>query len=322
MEYEIDEIEEIEYLGEIEDYYYDVGMEDSPHTFFANDILVHNSLYVNSGKILDSINYPHKDNIEVASKFLDEKISGIIEKVIDSSEQKLANVMMNCPDCKISFKREMIARRAIFVTKKRYAAWVIYDESGKVKPGSSHEIEVKGLESVRSTTPDFIRPKFVKFYEVLLKTKNQSDVNKFIKDVYNSMINAEPELIAKTCSANKLSEYTDPVTGNPIKGSPMQVKGAINYNKLIKRANVEDDYEMIFEGDKVRTVYIKSSEAFPDFSENSIAFKTKLPREFKIITDNHKTIEVVFIKPISTFYDIMNWQLPSFDTEDIEDLFV
>ena len=45
MNFKIQEITEIEDLGYIEDDFFDVGMIDTPHTFFANDILVHNSVY-------------------------------------------------------------------------------------------------------------------------------------------------------------------------------------------------------------------------------------------------------------------------------------
>ena len=41
----VEEIVEIKELPLEEVYMYDIGMEDSPHTFFANDILIHNSLF-------------------------------------------------------------------------------------------------------------------------------------------------------------------------------------------------------------------------------------------------------------------------------------
>jgi len=47
LEYFLDDIESCELIGKFEDeYVYDVEVEDETHTFIANDILVHNSLFV------------------------------------------------------------------------------------------------------------------------------------------------------------------------------------------------------------------------------------------------------------------------------------
>ena len=57
MNYEISNIESIECIGEFNDYVYDIEMEDdTEHTFFANDILVHNSVYFTILPILNKLN--------------------------------------------------------------------------------------------------------------------------------------------------------------------------------------------------------------------------------------------------------------------------
>jgi len=320
MEFEIDEIEEIEYIGNEEQYVYDVGMVDSPHTFFANDILVHNSLYTHAGAVLESFGYKDFDDIEKASKFLDEKISPIFVKVIDAAEQKLALKAQNCPECKITFKREMIARRGIFIAKKRYVAWVIIGEDGPVEPGSNHEIEVKGLESVRSTTPEKVRELLEEFYKILLKTQDKKKVNDFTKSIYNQMVNSTPDDIAKNSSANNIEKYTG-FDGSAEKGTPYHIKGCIGYNMLLKRAEIEDDVESIYEGDKVKVVYIKGCTEYPDYPYDVISFKSNLPDQFGAMVDYDKMAKNVWVKPLTIFYDLYNWQMPSFDTEDIEEIF-
>ena len=52
MKHIIDEIDSIECLGEMDQDFFDVGMEYTPHTFFANDILVHNSCFVSALPII------------------------------------------------------------------------------------------------------------------------------------------------------------------------------------------------------------------------------------------------------------------------------
>jgi len=54
LSYEFDEVESCEMIGEFEDeYVYDVEVDDTTHTFIANDILVHNSLFVSFKPAMD-----------------------------------------------------------------------------------------------------------------------------------------------------------------------------------------------------------------------------------------------------------------------------
>lgn len=54
IEYKFDEIESCELIGEFNDeYVYDVEVDDDTHTFIANDILVHNSLFVSFKPAID-----------------------------------------------------------------------------------------------------------------------------------------------------------------------------------------------------------------------------------------------------------------------------
>ena len=56
MEYIFEDIELCECIGEFEDeYVYDIEVDDESHTFIANDILVHNSLYISYNNILKTI---------------------------------------------------------------------------------------------------------------------------------------------------------------------------------------------------------------------------------------------------------------------------
>ena len=58
FKYEIVDIDSVECIGEFEDeYVYDIEMrDDTEHTFFANDILIHNSVYVSIDSVLKNQN--------------------------------------------------------------------------------------------------------------------------------------------------------------------------------------------------------------------------------------------------------------------------
>ncbi len=67
IEYIFDEVESCEQIGSFEDeYVYDVEVDDNTHTFIANDILVHNSLFVSFKPAMDHCEWRHayKDELE------------------------------------------------------------------------------------------------------------------------------------------------------------------------------------------------------------------------------------------------------------------
>ena len=58
MNYNIENIAVIEQIEDFQDeYVYDLEVEDT-HTFFGNDILVHNSIYVEFGRFVRQLNIP------------------------------------------------------------------------------------------------------------------------------------------------------------------------------------------------------------------------------------------------------------------------
>ena len=70
LEYYFDDIDICECIGMFEDeYVYDVEVDDETHTFIANDILVHNSLYISFTNLGKSLGYDFSD-MENALKFI------------------------------------------------------------------------------------------------------------------------------------------------------------------------------------------------------------------------------------------------------------
>lgn len=286
------------------------------------DIVIYgdtDSAYLSAGKILESMRYKRKDPITTA-EFVDTKICPMFVKIINTDEDFLTLKRMNCPSNKISFKREMVTERMTFLSKKHYAAWVLIGENGPVKPGSHHEIEVKGLEAVKSSTPMFVREKLLEFYSLYLKTVDKKIVDKFTVDTYNHLTALPVNVIARITSVNEINKNIS-LTGDPVVGATQQACCAIAYNKYIKQFGLEDKYEQIFEGDKIRIVNVKGCKKIPDYDKDSFGFKTLLPEEFGFIIDTDTIVKRVFIQPIEQFYLAKNWQLPSLDTENIEDLF-
>jgi hypothetical protein len=83
---------------------------------------------------------------------------------------------------------------------------------------------------------------------------------------------------------------------------------------------IENDYEPIYEGDKVKLVYLINNNPY---NLDAIAFKEKLPKEFGLdaFVDYDIMWSKVFFEPIRQFYEVLRWQMPQFDQENIDDLF-
>ena len=75
---------EVEDLGVTEEWVYYIEVEDN-HNFFANDVLVHNSIYINMEPLIETVFGTSDIDKDVGEKFLDNVCKDKIEKVIDKS---------------------------------------------------------------------------------------------------------------------------------------------------------------------------------------------------------------------------------------------
>lgn len=277
------------------------------------------SLYINCGAILKSFNYPHYENLDMCKEYIENTIEKLLFKIIDSAMKKLTMKRMHATECLIGFKREMIARRIAFLAKKYYSAWVLKMETHNIKAGDEHELETKGHVMVTSKIPEKVRDMMKEFVLDLLKNPEKKKSDELLRKMSQDFKNMPIQSICRITNINGLQDYTGP-DGEPIKGCPGHVKASIGYNQMIKRKNLENDYEMIHEGDKIKMVYVKET---PYYRFSTIAFKNDIPKEFglKEFVDYDIMWNKIFIEPIKPFYEIQRWQMPSLDQEDISDLF-
>ena len=123
--FEILEIESVEELSPFEgEYVYDLEMDtETEHTFFANDILVHNSCYFSIEPILAAKGIQLLENgvITPASRQIIEQIGIHLNEKI----QEWAGTELKSYDPRFVFKQEAICDVAVFMEKKRYIMHVL-----------------------------------------------------------------------------------------------------------------------------------------------------------------------------------------------------
>jgi DNA polymerase elongation subunit (family B) len=200
-------------------------------------------------------------------------------------------------DFKIVFEQEIIARTALFCSKKRYGLAVVEEDGVSV-----NKIQIKGLEIIRSDTPVVIKPLLKDFLEMVLHGASDRELSDRIEK-HKQIIYTEtnPYNIAVNRGANNLAQYEQAE-----KAIPWHIKGAINFNTLIDGFNLTNYRKIVGGGEKVRTVYLKKNM----FDMEVLSFIT-WPEEFSdlnILIDNVKMADRQYVKKIEDLLSVINKQ--------------
>ncbi len=259
----------------------------------------------------DLVKKIYGDTIDDKNKvidFLDKVCSEQMEKIIDKSYQKLAEYV-NAYDQKMVMKRENIADKALWTAKKRYIMNV-YDAEGVryEKP----QLKVMGIESVRSSTPAACKEKMKGIFDIIMNGTEEDAIN-YIDKFREEFRTLKAEDIFFPRSVRGISKYYD-AAQLYIKGSPIHVKGALIYNKLLKDKKLLNSYPTIKDGEKIKFAYLKKPNPVGD---TVIAILNTLPEEFglKEYIDYDLQFQKSFIEPMSSVMGAVGW-----NTEHISDL--
>ena len=103
-----------------------------------------------------------------------------------------------------------------------------------------------------------------------------------------------------------------------IKGTPIHVKGALIYNKLLKDKKLLQSYPTIKDGEKIKFAYLKKPNPVGD---TVIAILNTLPEEFglKEYIDYDLQFQKSFIEPMSSVMGAVGWNTEHIST--LEDFF-
>ena len=255
------------------------------------------SLYCDLDAIVSKFNKSSKDRIV----FLDEYCKHNIQPLLDKIYHELGDYM-NCYKHAIYMKRESISDSGIFVAKKRYVLSVHNNEGVQYdKP----KLKMMGIEAVRSSTPMACRQAIKQLLEVILHNDEQSTIE-FIEQFKKEFTSKQFEDIAFPRGVNNLDQYHDSVSIYK-KATPIHVRGALLYNRLLTKHNLDNKYQRIFDKDKIKFCYL----VMPNpINENVIAVPGVLPKQFGLdnYLDYQLMFEKSFLEPIKTVLDCIGWQ--------------
>lgn len=268
------------------------GTKDKDYVISADT----DSMYITFSSFLNS---EKMSNDELADS-IDEICREVLGPHLKSKYEKIASEF-NVRDLKIEIKREAIARRGIWRAKKMYVVDVLDDEGIRL---SEPEIKVVGLEVVRSSTPQVVREKLKKSFEILLR-KTENDLREFVAEFREDFMNRTFEDIASPSSVNGLDKYVMS-KGQFKTGTPYHVKGALMYNYLLKKNGLENKYQTIYNGDKIRVMPLVSTCSYG----GAIAAPDVLPPEFDLdrYVDKEHQFEKVFLTPLRSLTGLIGWK--------------
>jgi len=257
------------------------------------------SLFLNIGQFIRDQVGPEWDSLKDESKItFIRNIAHTIEKYVNEriyKEIQRQAYNSNITDLRIQFKQELIAKAGLFVKKKKYSL-LVTNKDGV----SMDEIETKGLEIVRSDTPEVVRPMLVNFMSAILHGASDDELCKIIEKDKKDLSKVYPEEIASNVGVSSVGKYIE--NDQPIKGAPWHVKGVLNYRKLLRHLGLTDKYEDIHDASKTKVVYLKKNK----FGAETMSF-IRWPKEFdtEIHIDYQKQIEKTYTGKIRILLEPM-----------------
>ena len=233
-------------------------------------------------------------------KYLDTVCSKVFEPFIDRSYQELAT-MVNAYDQKMVMKREAIADKGIWTAKKRYILNVYNNEGVQYNEA---KLKLSGIEAVRSSTPSSCRDNIKKALKLIMTSDNE-ELIRFIADFREEFKQLPFDQIAFPRTVRGLTTYAD---SNTIyrKSTPIHVRGALIYNNMLKQSKLQNKYQAIGEGEKIKFCFLK----LPNLAQsNIISTPGSLPKELDLLqyVDYDTQFEKSFIDPLQTILNVLGW---------------
>jgi len=250
------------------------------------------------------------------------EVSAYINRFYEYMVPKVFNIS---PDKnRIKIVPDVVAKKALWIAKKRYAMLKVYDmEKMKAvtdKNGNEGKLEVKGIDTVRSSFPAAFQKMAGKILDQLLRGVSRDILDEQIMTFEESIDSHTIFDLCKTSSVKYISKSGEK-NYNPShrrlfqfeQGSPPQVKAALAYNDLIKVWKLEKQIEKIESGNKVKWVYLLPN----DFCIEQLALKaddTDPDQMLDFVThhiDRRKMYDRELHSKLEEIYRCIGWHYPN-----------
>lgn len=266
LEYELEDIESVECLGPCEDdYVYDIEVEDGTHTFIADDILVHNSVYTSYG---DFFRCWTKEALKTVPD-RDAKIQWILnfnQEFLDKQNTEWMDEMYNPRHAKSvhAFELETVSEATIVLKKKKYLKAMSFSKGKWFTPS---KITGVGVELIKSTSPKMAKEIITDMTRSLVYEAGTMDkqtymvyFNEKLNSWKTKFWNAPIEDISQSIGIGQYKKYVLDDKNELVfaKKAPVSVKCAGRFNYLAHKNN-QDNKRMISGKIKYYNILISGS---------------------------------------------------------------
>lgn len=240
---------------------------------------------------------PDSELVGIVSDIGKKRIEPYLNKVCDEF-----TTYLNGDVGKLRFKREAICSDFIITGKKRYAAKVLDNEYVRyIEP----EYKIVGLTIIATTCPTPCKKALKEGVIAMLNGVEQAQIAKHNAEFKKQFFTFSPEEISIPKGVSGINKY---IKGNGFEPStPIQSRAAALFNQGLVKHNLEAQYPMVKEGDKIKYVYLK----MPNTSkQNVIGYVDKLPKEFGLhrFIDYDTMYDKTYMAQMGTLMEAMGWQ--------------
>ena len=224
-----------------------------------------------------------------------------VEKELNPFCQEITRTGIHTADAdRIEFKREVFALHGAYFGKKHYFLHIL-DDSGIV----CDKFKFVGIEIKKNSLPAKIKDILRDTYEKVCRERwTEQDFNRFLSAQWKTFTSLTFEELSYYIGYNTEKEAVNFLKIE--KGGGIGAKSAIFFNQLIDNLKLQDKYEKISVGEKIRNCYIQPNE----YGISVIGFKDFFPAEFKpLFTPDYATMfQKMVIKPLESFTKLLSWR--------------
>lgn len=309
-----DEIKDSEVLGEIinikdlgktDDYVYDCEVNDDNHSFYANNVNIHNSQFVNIACVTDKFKEKYSLDTNLAKWQDDDKLKlwkwmdTFVEEKVNAFVQDLIKTEYGTEHPEVlRYSLEYIAACGIYEAKKHYGVHKILSEG----PEIVDSMKFSGIELKKASTSATIKEFLKDIYVGVLKHEwVEQDFIKYINESYDKF---------RTLGVNDIAMWKGYNTAREASGFLQMELGATGiskavtfYNQMIDHLKIGKKYDSILLGQKVRFTYIIPSN---EYGIECMAFHDgQWPKEFDEIfkVDYEVMFDKLIISPLKGFME-------------------
>lgn len=267
------------------------------------------SVMINFEPVINKIFGDKKVETSKVIDFMDKVCSTKVQECIDESFSQICETLGTF-ERQLNMKREKLCSSGLWVAKKNYIMNVWDNEGVRY---STPQIVISGISAIKSSTPAYCRGRIREGIELILNGEND-DIIAFIERCKKEFFKLSPEEVSFPKGVSNVSKYSVGKNGF-VKGTPIQSRASLIYNRYIKENSLEMKYPLINDGEKIKFCYLRLPNPI---NQDVIGFIQRFPDDFGLskFVDYNIQFEKTFISPLKAILDVIGWNIKKVNTLD------